>query len=131
MIEIENLCGIILCGGESRRMGRDKGSLPIGQTTWARHMGDKLGFLRIPVFYSINEFQWTDYAAYIPPDRLVIDATEHAVEVRGPLKGLISAHQKCPGKDLLLIACDMLDLDRQTLEKLVDAYREGGEYDFF
>ncbi len=124
---IPNLAGIILCGGESRRMGRDKGSLPIGQTTWAQHMGDKLAFLQIPVLYAVNELQLTGYAAYIPAGQLVLDNAD----ARGPMKGILSVHRKLPERDLLLLACDMLDLDRFTLESLVNVYREGGDDDFF
>ncbi|MDR3716571.1 MAG: molybdenum cofactor guanylyltransferase [Puia sp.] len=139
---MQSLCGVVLCGGESRRMGRDKGSLQIGQTVWALHMTGKLDFLQIPVFYSVNERQLAAYSSFIPPDRLIVDTES----VRGPLKGLLSAHRALPGLDLLLLACDMLDLDRQTLERLVNAYngdasrvgnhheagyRGGREFDFF
>ena len=39
---LNNLAGIILCGGASRRMGHSKAMLPIGQSTMIEHMVLKL-----------------------------------------------------------------------------------------
>lgn len=125
--DLSNLSGVVLCGGESRRMGRDKGLLPIGDTCWAIHMAAKLASWKIPVFYSINAGQLANYGALIPADRLIVDA----LGIPGPLEGLFSVHQKLPGRDLLLLACDMPDLDTATIGGIIDVYRGGGPYDFY
>jgi molybdenum cofactor guanylyltransferase len=124
---MENLLGVILCGGESKRMGADKGLLPIRNTIWAKHMHEKLAMLHIPVVYSVNSQQVLDYREEIMPELLVIDNAD----VSGPLKGLLSVHQQFPGKDLLLLACDMLDLDVLTIQTLLQEYQRDNQYDFY
>lgn len=114
--------GIILCGGESRRMGRDKGLLQKDGVPWARHMADKLMAYGIPVVFSVNASQADAYGRAMPGVRLVTDS----VAADGPLKGLLSVHGQFPDKDLLLLGCDMLDMDAVTLQRLIDAWQEGG-----
>jgi molybdopterin-guanine dinucleotide biosynthesis protein A len=124
---MENLLGVILCGGESKRMGTDKGLLPIRNTIWAKHMHEKLAMFHIPVVYSVNRVQALSYREEILPELLVVDNAE----VEGPLKGLLSVHQQFPDKDLLLLACDMLDLDAITIDNLLQEYIRDNQYDFY
>jgi molybdenum cofactor guanylyltransferase len=124
---MENLLGVILCGGESKRMGADKGLLPIRNTIWAKHIHEKLAKFHIPVVYSVNPLQLDNYREEVSPELLVIDN----VDVDGPLKGLLSVHQQYPGKDLLLLACDMLDMDAATIDNLLREYSRDNQYDFY
>ncbi|MDP4245387.1 MAG: molybdenum cofactor guanylyltransferase [Bacteroidota bacterium] len=122
-----DLIGVVLCGGESSRMGRDKGSLLRNGTPWALVMAGLLDSLHIPVLFSINPAQAEQYASFIPIDRLVPDTSALA----GPLKGLLSVHERFPSKDILLLACDMLDLDEATIVKVLDARRADDRHDFY
>ena len=115
------LLGVVLSGGESRRMGRDKGLLQTAGRPWVLRMGDKLARHHLPVIYSINPKQVSTYSAVLPPDAWVVDSDER----EGPLNGLLSVHRRYPGDDLLLLACDMQDLDAATLSRLIEAYAEG------
>jgi molybdenum cofactor guanylyltransferase len=117
---MNNLLGVVLCGGESRRMGRDKGLLLQGNKPWAIYMADKLAPFRMPVVFSINQRQLEAYSALILAGQLVIDS----LDLPGPLKGLLSVHRKFPEKDLLLLACDMMDLDDGTIRKMIGTYSE-------
>jgi molybdopterin-guanine dinucleotide biosynthesis protein A len=85
-------------------------------------MGDRLLQQRLPVVYSINFSQWSAYSALVPAERLVVDATEG----EGPLKGVLSVCGRFPGRDLLVLACDMQDIDDATLGRLIGAWRAGG-----
>lgn len=115
-----DLLGVVLCGGESRRMGRDKGLLRSAEgRPWALLMGDKLTDCGVPVVYSINQRQLAVYSAIFSPEQLIIDAAEWP----GPLNGLFTVHQSFPNRDLLLLACDMPDLDAATLSGLIAIYR--------
>lgn len=124
---MKNLLGAILCGGKSTRMGSDKGLLPIRNTIWAKHMHEKLASFHIPVLYSINTDQFAEYREHISPEYLIVDNTE----VKGPLNGLLSIQQRYPGFDILLISCDMLDLDAHTLEHLFEQYDNDRTFDFY
>jgi molybdopterin-guanine dinucleotide biosynthesis protein A len=90
-------------------------------------MAGKMAAWQIPVVYSINLRQEASYGAVISPELLVIDA----IGLPGPLEGLFSVHKKLPGRDLLLLACDMPDLDTATVATLLDAYREEGDKSAF
>lgn len=109
--------GVVLCGGESKRMGTDKGLLLIGSDNWATLAFRKLEQLNIPVCVSVNARQWPAYSQVFPSAELVMDQTS----AKGPLKGLLSVHLKYPDDDLLLLACDMTDMDKATLNALLDA----------
>jgi molybdopterin-guanine dinucleotide biosynthesis protein A len=124
---MENLLGAILCGGGSTRMGSDKGLLPIRNTIWAKHMHEKLAPFHIPVVYSINAGQFKDYREHISPEYLVIDNSD----VKGPLNGLLSIQQSYPNFDILLMSCDMLDLDASTLDHLLEQYKKDHTFDFY
>jgi len=97
--------GVVLCGGESRRMGRDKGLLQTDGQPWVLRMGEKLATNQLPVVYSINKKQVAAYATWLPPGQYVVDSDIGA----GPLKGLLSVHRSYPDSDLLPVACDMQD----------------------
>jgi molybdopterin-guanine dinucleotide biosynthesis protein A len=109
-------------------MGHDKGLLLKDGIPWAKYVGQRL-FGCSQVFYSIHPRQREAYAAVFPANRLIIDAAD----TEGPLNGLLSAHYLMPGPDILLVACDMLDLDRATLEPLVATWQihDESKADFF
>lgn len=124
---MKNLLGVVLCGGESKRMGSDKGLLSINGKTWSEHTAEKLRNLNIPVILSINEQQQEPYSQLYSPGQLVVDS----IDIRGPLKGLLSVHEQHPSKDILLMACDLVDMDQNTLLNLVSHYEQSNGFDFY
>jgi len=108
-------------------MGQDKGLLEKDGVPWARLMADKLTSRHLPVVFSVNASQTDAYELALPDARLVVDS----LAVDGPLKGLLSVHEQFPDKDLLLLACDMIDMDAATIGILIEAYLAGGPYTFY
>jgi molybdopterin-guanine dinucleotide biosynthesis protein A len=85
---------------------------------------EKLG---IPVYASINSSQLNSYLSIFNQERCITDS----VDTKGPLTGLISAWKAFPGKDILLVACDMLELKNEILLQLVKEYSKNRDFDFF
>lgn len=116
---IQPMIGVVICGGQSRRMGHDKGLLIKNNQTWAIIAAQKLQNLCNGVLISINQTQFSQYSELFTPDSLVLDNPR--IPLQGPLLGLLSVHVQHPSQDLLIMACDMPDIDSCILKKLSDA----------
>lgn len=119
--------GVVLCGGESKRMGSDKGLLPLGTNNWAGLAFRKLEQLSIPVCLSVNTRQLPEYGHFFSSEQLIPDGTS----ANGPLKGLLSVHLQYPDDDLLLLACDMTEMDANTLKNLKNSTIAFPDYDYY
>lgn len=116
------MLGLILCGGQSQRMGSDKGLLQLDKQNWARKAMDTLTCLKIPVKLSVNKKQQGLYTAFFSTDDLVVD--NDALSLKGPLLGLLSCHLAYPHEDLFVLACDMPLMEVSLLRKLYHISRE-------
>lgn len=112
------LFGLILCGGKSSRMGSDKGLLMHNNMTWSEYLKNSLSVYCDEIFVSINEFQAENYSKFFLENTLIIDLEND----KGPLGGILSAHQKYPNADWFIIPCDMFDIENRYLESLKNAY---------
>ncbi|HSY62368.1 MAG TPA: molybdenum cofactor guanylyltransferase [Cytophaga sp.] len=112
------LMALVLSGGKSSRMGKDKGTLDLNGERWVQHAGNLCSALNLSVVYSVQTSQIDTYAAFLQSESLLIDA----VDVKGPLAGLLSFYLKYPSTDVLLLPCDMIQLDKKILTELVEVY---------
>jgi len=117
------MTAVILCGGNSMRMGTDKGLLKAEEETWAERAARKLTMLGLPVFISINSQQPENYEGIFTKEQLVIDTED--LPVKGPLLGLLSVHRKFPNEDVFVLACDMKEMTTSLLEHLYKQCRAG------
>ncbi|PUZ29423.1 hypothetical protein DCC81_08230 [Chitinophaga parva] len=116
---LHNNIGLVLCGGQSTRMGQDKGQLRYHGLSWAERAGWLLEQLHLPVYYSVNTTQLHTYPAhlsFIPDDA--------RVQAAGPLKGLLSAHLQHPQANLFVLACDLRDMELAPLAHLQALHQE-------
>lgn len=109
--------GLVLAGGQSRRMGRDKAALSYGDAAlpaW-RRTAELLASCCGEVLISVRPGQelsgMDDASSYVRVDDRVQDA--------GPMAGFLSAWELRPGAALLAVACDLPMLDKDTLEGLL------------
>jgi molybdopterin-guanine dinucleotide biosynthesis protein A len=124
------LIGLVLCGGQSTRMGRDKGLLiNTKKLTWAQQCFSLLARLEVPVAISVNITQLNHYKRIFPMGDLIPDKSDF--EIKGPLLGLLSAHCKYPKMDIFVLACDMVEMDLRVLEHLRDYYLQHGGVDAY
>lgn len=119
------MLGIILCGGNSSRMGSDKGLLKLEAKTWAQTAIDKITPLGIPVKLSVNQQQYKDYTAVFDAADLVVDAP--SLDLRGPLLGVLSCHLQYPQRALFALACDMPLMESTLLKELHERYQQAPE----
>lgn len=113
--------GLVLAGGESRRMGRDKALLDRGGQSQLAHMVELLEQCTDKVFVSARAEQQDD--AERSQYALLVDRYKNL----GPVAGILTALREHPDADWLVVACDLPNVDAETLQTLL-AHRDGGQY---
>lgn len=112
------MTGIVLAGGENRRMGKDKAFLRVAGVPLIEHV---LGALRKSVERIIIVTNSPEaYAAY---DALVVS---DACERRGPLTGIYSGLLRSQDDYNVVVACDMPFLNSELLTYMTGL---AGKYD--
>lgn len=106
--------GLVLAGGQSRRMGRDKALLDRGGRSQLAFAVDLLGGCVDRVFVSTRE-QQKDEA-----ERRQFDQIVDRYHDLGPVAGILSAMDEYPDVDWLVIACDLPNIDARTVLYLLD-----------
>jgi molybdopterin-guanine dinucleotide biosynthesis protein A len=123
------MIGVVLCGGQSIRMGADKGLMTSGNDTWAYLTAKKLQSLQLPVKFSVNNSQEIAYGALFQNENLISDNQELAIG--GPLKGILSAHLAFPDEDLFVLACDMISIESSLMTKLIVAKEQNSDFEAY
>jgi molybdopterin-guanine dinucleotide biosynthesis protein A len=124
---VENILGVVLCGGQSKRMGTDKGLKKIDGQTWAQHIAILFIQLNIPFVVSVNAQQLKSYSEIFDEKKLVPDN----VAIPGALKGVLSVHEHYVDKNLLPIACDLIKMNTTVITNMINAYINNSGYDFY
>ena len=105
--------GLVLSGGKSRRLGRDKALLDRDGRSQLAYIADLLGEYTERVFVSTRADQQDD------PERSRFDVLVDRYEDLGPLAGILSAMDAYPGADWLVVACDLPNITGDTLAHLL------------
>ncbi len=105
--------GLVLAGGESRRMGSDKALLVRDGQSQLVHIVTLLDQLTDRVYVSTrgdqkNESERSRFAQ-------VVDRYDNI----GPIAGVLSALEEHPQADWLVVACDLPNIDEPTLQYLL------------
>lgn len=102
--------GLVLAGGESRRMGQDKGLLEYHGKPQRDYMADLLNKLCAKTFISTRPEQ-----EIITSYSLLHDTFLNL----GPYGAILSAFRQYPNAAWLVVACDLPLLDEATLQQLL------------
>lgn len=121
----KKLCGLVLAGGRSARMGRDKATLvhPDGRSLVTR------------CYDLLRDAGCGRVIVSLRHDQEIPEGLDEAEIVRdpegascGPMAGIVSGMRLMPAADWLVIACDLPRLDVKTLAHLVDSKLPGEEF---
>ena len=114
------LCGLILAGGASSRMQRDKAALRYRGQSQLDRAADLAKRHVAEVFVSVRADQTADAARAQRP--LIVDS----IPGQGPMVGIRSALAAKPGTAWLVIACDLPFLSDAALVQLLRERDSGG-----
>lgn len=111
------LHGIIVCGGQSTRMGMDKSQLQYHDAPQREWLYELLQPLCEDVYISCNEEQAAEIGDSYPT---ITDATTY--RNIGPMAALLSAYRHFPNDSFLLVGCDYPYVRQGDIRKLVREY---------
>lgn len=107
------LKGLVLAGGQSLRMGHDKGAVNWHGTEQRYYMANMLSSFCSDVYLSCRTEQTQTFDAQY-------EKIEDAFTGLGPFGAILSAFRRDPNSAWLVVACDLPLLDRLALQNLVD-----------
>lgn len=110
------LAGLVLCGGDSRRMGGDKAVIEVHGRRLVEVVAERLGDVASPVVLasgSPGRLRWAGYEE-------VADVAPAA----GPLAGLAAGLQASPHELVAVVAVDMPFLSAALFRRLADLRRD-------
>ena len=112
MSSIAKLFGLVLSGGKSTRMGKDKGLIEYHGVPQREYLYQLLSRVCDQTFISLREEQEENvpfgYATLTDEDKY-----------RGPFNGILSAHNRHPKAAWLILACDLPLIDLPALKQLI------------
>lgn len=109
----EPVFGLVLAGGRSRRMGSDKAALVTNGETQLGRAVALLGRHLEQVFVSTSAAQADD------PVRREFPRIIDRYEDLGPVAGILSAMHEHPSHAWLVLACDLPNIDDETISYLL------------
>ena len=106
--------GLVLAGGQSRRMGQDKALLQRDGKSQLKSIIELLEPLVERVFVSTRSDQKEE-----PERRQYAQIIDRYANI-GPIAGVLSAMDDYPNVDWLVVACDLPNIDDETVRFLLD-----------
>lgn len=111
---VNDLTALILAGGKSERMKKDKALIDYNGKPHIFFLADLLSPYTDKILISRNKDQ-----ALLPKGNYEIIYDDETSENQGPLTGLISAIKKYPSNNFLISYCDIVNADSALIRKLI------------
>lgn len=108
-VEIE---AFVLAGGKSRRMGRDKGLVPVNGKPMISYVLETLKKIKLPVKIIANNAEY---------EKFELPVCRDVVEEKGPMGGLWTAFHYSEAEVVLLMGCDMPFINPEAINLLLKA----------
>lgn len=118
---------VLLAGGQSVRMGEDKGFVPIGPDShFLSHILKTLNKFSTSLYVSLRKEQVDSYSKYIQKPSLILDKE---LTVEGPLKGILSSYIYLKENNLLndfifVLPIDIPFIEEKTIQRLIDTFKD-------
>lgn len=109
--------GLVLTGGKSERMKRDKALLDYKGLPHAAYIYNILNKYCDKVYLSARKNQWTGTGLQDLP------TLEDTPDVQGPIAGILSAFEKHPEALWIVVACDLVHFNEETVQVLLANYK--------
>lgn len=112
---------IILCGGQSRRMGRDKGSLIIKDKPMIKYILSTLNNEIDEAIIVLNDSERIDrYKKFINPDDYSYDVkfVEDKIKNKGPISGILTGLENISSQHAIVFPCDSPNMTKATIQTL-------------
>lgn len=113
------LSGVVLCGGDSTRMGSDKAALVLDGERLVDRAVRRLGEVADPVMVAPGR------AGRLDPAPAAWCEVDDVMEGRGPLAGIAAALAASPQPLVAVVAVDMVQLDGPMLAWLATLWSPG------
>lgn len=115
------LGALVLAGGESRRMGRNKALIKFGDKPLLLHVVEKVMTMacEINVVVGKND-ELDDYGAILPSSVKIL---RDSISSKGPLVGILTGMEKMRSEYVLVLPCDSPFVKRDVLKHLVRVSR--------
>ena len=121
---------IILCGGQSRRMGKDKGSLIIQDKPMIKHILSTLNHQINEVIIVLNDKSRIDkYSEFIDPTdyTYTIRFVEDKIKNKGPLPGIMTGLSYISSDYALVLPCDSPYVSRDYINIMFGEISENSQ----
>jgi cyclic pyranopterin phosphate synthase len=109
--------GLVLTGGKSERMGEDKALIHYHHKSQAQVIFDLLKKYCNEVFLSARNDQWKGMELEGLP------TISDSLNLQGPMNGILSAMNKFPEVNWIVVACDLIHFNDDVIRSLIDNYQ--------
>ena len=118
---------IVLCGGQSRRMGQDKGSMIIQDKPMIKHVLSTLNNQINEVVIVLNDKDRIDrYSKFINPYDYDYKLTfvEDKIKNKGPLPGIMTGLEQISSNYALILPCDSPYVTKNYIKAIFEEIEE-------
>ncbi len=107
-----DITAFILAGGESSRMGTDKGSMLFAGKPMIMHILDTVSEVIEEILVIANKSEYQSYGKKVISD---------VIRMHGPAAGIMTGLMFTTTSKNLFISCDMPFINREILDKLIES----------
>ena len=114
---------IILCGGQSKRMGKDKGSLLIQNKPMIKYILSTLNDEIDEAIIVLNDCKRiNEYSEFINPNdyNYKLKFVQDEIKNKGPMSGILTGLNNISSEYSLVLPCDNPFIGKTTIKKLFD-----------